>query len=86
MTKEEKAKQLSDRANKFIEAALQVDPDAGEMMDGRTQCPSWGEEEGKWLQDNYGSSFGTLFPLAACVHTEEQCEAMAKLLNEWGVK
>ncbi len=77
----EKASDLMRRANIFISAALQADPDAGEWSENRryvVRC------DGVMRADCWGSSITSPFP--AHVHTKEQAEEMVRILTAEGWK
>lgn len=78
----EKAAQLFTRAHKIIQAALQVDPDAGGHNAGeRNWTVYFNVDDMKWKPDRWGFAY-TGLPF---VHTEEQAERMAAILNAEGV-
>lgn len=83
----EKASVLMARANKIIAAALQADPDAGVWgMQCRYSASYFNHGMGKqWGPIEYvESDFDDAIP--AFVHTREQAEEMARILNVEGVR
>jgi hypothetical protein len=78
----EKAAPLMARANKIIAAALQADPDAGEWRRDRRFVVR--SDEDLWRADSWSTSVAGAIP--AHVHTHEQAEEMARILNAEGVK
>lgn len=78
----EKAFQLFAIAHKVIQAALQVDPDAGRFIQGaRSWSAFYDVSEKKWVADIWALVDAT----PVYVHTEEQAERMAAILNAEGV-
>jgi hypothetical protein len=71
------------RANKIIAAALQVDPDAGCRSPSRMYCVAFNFVSG-WGGIN--SCFHETSASNVFVHTREQAEAMADILNAEGVQ
>lgn len=78
----EKAAPLFARAHKIIQAALMADPDAGEFRkDFRIWSVLFSTGKGKWVRfDSYYTDCS-----AAYVHTQQQAEHMAEILNAEGV-
>jgi len=70
-----KAAKLMARSNKIIRAALQVDPDAGEWGVGRTWAVIEDNSLKKWVP------YAHTAYCAAYVHTKEQAQQMADILN-----
>jgi hypothetical protein len=79
----EKASPLMARANKIIAAALQADPDAGEWAPDRKFTALL--YQGQW-DDGVVTAETIRDTRLVCVHTQEQCMAMAAILNAEGVK
>lgn len=78
----EKALPLLARAHKIIQAALQVDADAGAFKYGERNWSVWcRREDGKWVPVPWGCAHSGL----PYVHTKEQAERMAAILNAEGV-
>lgn len=70
------------RAHKIIQAALQVDADAGAFKYGERNWSVWcRREDGKWVPVPWGCAHSGL----PYVHTKEQAERMAAILNAEGV-
>ncbi len=84
-TKDEaiKASALMRRSNAIIRACLLVDAEAGVHGIGRNHASSM--RDGEWFADSYGLG-GIWHALTCCVHTRDQAERAAALLNKWGVK
>jgi hypothetical protein len=79
----QKASALMTRANKIIAAALQVDPDAGEWRRNRRHCALMLDD--KWVGGVVSAPHVSDTRLVH-VHTSEQAQAMADILNAEGVK
>jgi hypothetical protein len=78
----EKAAPLMARANKIISAALQADPGAGEWIIGERSRTASLRDGGSWEENNF-------FTASACpvfVHTKQQAEEMARILNAEQIK
>ena len=74
----QKAAPLMSRANKIIAAALQVDPDAGEWRRNRRHCALILDD--KWVA-GIVSTPNVSDTRLVHVHTSEQAQAMADILN-----
>jgi hypothetical protein len=77
-----KAAPLFARTHKIIQAALMADPDAGALTKGHCMWSVlFATEKGRWQPfDSYYTDCS-----AAYVHTREQAERMAAILNAEGV-
>jgi hypothetical protein len=82
----EKAAPLMARANKIIAAALQADPDAGAYADNRRRTATSSLHRMAWEADEYSGAIDAPTAMIAFVHTKEQAEEMARILNAEGVK
>lgn len=78
----EKAAPEFARMHKIIQAAFQVDPDAGSYGNNRGYCAVRGRGGKPWIGYLAGDELGSL---TVCVHTREQADAMAAILNAEGV-
>jgi hypothetical protein len=79
----QKAAPLMSRANKIIAAALQVDPDAGEWRRNRRHCALIVDD--KWVVCVVSAPHVSDTRLVH-VHTSEQAQSMADILNAEGVQ
>jgi len=83
----EKAAPLMARANKIIAAALQADPDAGVWAKNvRCFTATISTRKIGWGVDSYSGDTSSQSGMAAFVHTSEQAEHMAAILNAEQVK
>lgn len=78
----EKAFLLFTRAHKIIQAALQVDPDAGLATDERRWTATYDGFLKQWVKNTFLSNNHVA---VVYVHTQEQAERMAAILNAEGV-
>lgn len=77
-----KASPLFARAHKIIQAALQVDPDAGLTTDERRWTAPYDGFLKQWVADTFLSNNHVA---VVYVHTKEQAERMAAILNAEGM-
>lgn len=77
----EKASPLMARSNKIIKAALQVDPDAGEWRLDEREWGVYFNSDGEWKSVRFGQG---VYPLVH-VHTKEQANQFAEILNNEGI-